>query len=342
MPQTPIEMTATPATSALGALTPIWERLLERNRIQPDDNFFEAGGNPAAAMELFSEIARITGRELPPMLIYQAPTPSKLAHVVEQPARAHYSPLVKLRAGTKSPIFFAHGIGGSMFELANVVEQLDVPNPIYGMQVRGLDGVSSPLDSIEEMAQIYLDAIKNVQPEGPYLLIGYSLGGLVALEIAQRLSCEGKRVGLLAMVDCYPHQRFLSAPQRLHLGGRRAYRCVSNWVYSRTRRRKNRNADTPGLYVAPERASFAPVLERIRDHAGIALQRYRPRFYAGAIKFFRAAVPSTFPENPAPVWQHLAARFEIESVPGDHLGMITTHSASLASALSRHIIEAIS
>ena len=118
-------------------------------------------------------------------------------------------------------------------DLFDLVRSMDLANPIYGMQETGLDGISKPRESIEAMAQDYLEGIRHVQPGGPYFLVGYSLGGLVALELAQRLSAAGDSVRLLVMVDSYPHVSQLSVGQRVRLVsrlvGRRAHRALK-WI----------------------------------------------------------------------------------------------------------------
>jgi thioesterase domain-containing protein len=81
-------------------------------------------------------------------------------------------------------------------------------------------------------------------------------------------------------------------------------------------------------------------MQRVRDSAHLALTRYRPRSYPGKINFLRAAISSGFPEDATAVWAPLAEEFEVETVPGDHLGMIATHYEELASLLSRHLQEA--
>jgi len=89
--------------------------------------------------------------------------------------------------------------------------------------------VEEPLDRIEDMAQYSLDAVRQVQPHGPYFLIGFSLGGLITLEMAQQLMAQGEKIGLLAMLDSYPNMRSLSLVQRTRLATRMAWR----WAASR-------------------------------------------------------------------------------------------------------------
>jgi acetoacetyl-CoA synthetase len=312
-------------------LTAIWQRVLQQPAIRIDDNFFELGGDSSLALQLFTEIAQVCARELPPVMIYQAPTIAALAALLEQPSTPRFPALALLKPGAvKPPAFIAHGLGGSVMDFFQPVRHIQSDHPIYGMQARGIDGVDEPLERIEDMAQFYLDAIKELQPRGPYALMGYSLGGLVALEMAQRLSGSGEKVALLAMLDAYPHMRYLSLRERGRLiarQARRGFRILGNLSGS-------------ALYQPPAGVSFTPAMQRVRDSAYLALIRYRPRFYNGRIKFVRAEINSGFPDDAAAVWGGLAGAVEVETVPGDHLGMIATHFEDLAAVLSRYLQDA--
>jgi thioesterase domain-containing protein/acyl carrier protein len=318
-------------SSMVEVLTPIWQRVLQLPSIGVDDNFFDLGGDSSLALQLFNEIAQSCDRELPPVTIYQAPTIAALAALLEQPAAPRFPTLVLLKPGAETPpVFIAHGLGGSVMDFFQPVRLIATDHPIYGMQARGIDGVDEPLERIEDMADFYLDAIKSLQPRGPYLLVGYSLGGLVVLEMAQRLSASGEKVALLAMLDAYPHIRYLSLGQRVLLiarQGRRGVRFIGNL-----------SGSTP--YQPPAGVSLTPAMQRVRDSAYLALTRYRPQFYPGKIKFVRAGISSAFPDDAAAVWANLAKEFEVETMPGDHLGMIATHYESLAALLSRYLYEA--
>lgn len=326
-------------SSMVGVLTPIWERLLDQPAIGAGENFFDRGGNPAVAIELFSEIAKVTGRELPPTVIFQAPTIMALSALLEQRSGFQSSPLVLLKPGTEPPIFIAHGIGGTVLELFQLARHIDLPNAIYATQAMGIDGRSSPSESIEDMAALYLNEIKKVQPRGPYFLIGHSLGGLVAFEMAQRFSANKDQVAQLIMMDSYPHARYLPMTARGRLLCSQAIRRATGALGS-LQRSNSHSSGKPGwtgIYRPPPEASFAPAMRRVRDTAQWALERYRPRFYDGRIKFLRAEVVTTFPSDPGPVWGHLASEFEVETVPGHHLGMLTTQFQSSAAVLTRHL-----
>src|SRR5947208_4078634 len=209
-------------------LSPIWQRVLQLPSVRVEDNFFDLGGDSSLALELFNEIARACGRELPPVTIYHAPTIVALADLLEQPTTPRLPPLILLKPGAQAPpIFITHGLGGSVMDFFQVVKHMQVSHPIHGLQAKGIDGVDEPFDRIEDMAQFYLDAVMQLQPHGPYALIGYSLGGLVTLEMAQRLCESGENVALLAMLDTYPNIRYLSPGQRLRLTARVARRHAS-------------------------------------------------------------------------------------------------------------------
>jgi acetoacetyl-CoA synthetase len=340
-----------PTSTMADALTPIWQHVLQVPSISVDDNFFDLGGDSSLALELFNEIAHACGRELPPVMIYHAPTIASLAALLEGSTELRFPPLVLLKPGTeKPPIFITHGLGGSVIDFYQVMKHIQLPHPIYGMQARGIDGVEEPFERIEDMAQFYLDAIKELQPHGPYLFIGFSLGGLVTLEMAQRLSESGEKVALLAMLDSYPHIRYLSTGQRLRLTARLTARRLSAVVKLGMRGALAfvlRPSQRPLListdrYRPPNGVLLSPSMRRVRDSSYLALTRYRPRFYRGKIRFVRAEISTEFPDDPVAVWGKLTEEFEVETVPGDHLGIMTTHFDTLASVISCFVKEALS
>jgi thioesterase domain-containing protein/acyl carrier protein len=336
-------------------LTAIWQRLLQHSPILPSDNFFDLGGDSSIAVELFNEIAEVCGRELPPVTIYHAPTISALAALLEQSLNPRLPSLVQLRPGTTdTPVFIAHGLGGSAMEFFQLVKHIDSPHPIYGMQARGTDGVDEALDRIEDMAQFHLDAIRELQPSGPYFLVGYSLGGLVTLEMARRLLERREDVALLALLESYPHRRYVPLEQRIRLAARVAARHASNMLelpvpdaaayflrpserlshFSRDERGRLRRHPPTGVWSTA-------AMQRVRDSGYLALQRYRPGFYNGKIAFVAAHERSEFPDDPVAVWGKLVGKLTVETTPGDHYGIITTHFENLAAVLSRYLREAV-
>jgi acetoacetyl-CoA synthetase len=210
--------------------------------------------------------------------------------------------------------------------------------------------MEEPFARIEDMAEFYLAASNKLQPQGPYILIGYSFGGLVALEMAQRLLEEGRGVALLVRVDTYPHPRFLSPGQRLWLMLQRIRRHISEMrqrsgpdAISYFVRGLGRRLRMVGVHDHDTRhpeashPSFAQAPLRIRDKSYAAFRRYRPRFYRGKITFVGAEVNSYFPNNPTAIWAKLADEFEVKTVPAGHLEMVTTEFESLAAVLTRQV-----
>ena len=330
-------------------LTPIWQRILQQPSISMDDNFFDLGGDSSLALELFNQIAEALGRELPPVMIYHAPTIGALAELLEQSTPPRCPPVVLLRSGSNTrPVFVTHGLGGSVMDFFQVVKHMQCSNPIYGMQAKGVDGADDPSNDIVEMAHFYLDAIKEVQPRGPYLLMGYSLGGLVTLEMARLLRTHGEEVALLAMLDSYPHVRFLRPMQRFGqyfrlakrhalLMSRLPIRDAVKYIRDPLERRSHIPGDRTGR--ARYRAPISSVMQRVRENAYTALSRYRPGYYEGHVRFVQAATATDFPDDPAAVWRGLVNSMEIETVPGDHLEIVTTYFENLASVLSRYVAE---
>lgn len=329
---------------ALTSLTSIWERVLQKAPIGIEDNFFRLGGNLRSADLLSAEIGRELGRELPSATIYHAQTIAALACLLEKPALPQFSPLVQVKRGDDHPpILIMHGLAGTVpfFELA---AHIRTENPVYGFQAKGVDGMEEPLDRVEDMAALYLDSVKALQPCSPYILVGYSFGGLVALEMAQRLIESGETVALLAIVDAYPDIRYLSSGQRALLFARRARRYIFD---SKNRLSRAMRYIGPGLGIAERRngeggaessgLSFAETTLRVKERAYVALARYRPRYYPGKMTFLKSGSDTYFPGNPTAVWAHLTAEFEFETVPGGHLGLITTDFESLAAVLTRYL-----
>lgn len=347
-------MTPKLAPALAEILIPIWQRLLQRSSIEIEENFFELGGSFSAADMLFEDIARECGRELPSATIFHAPTIAALASVLEQPVLPQLSPFVRLKAGNeKPPILIAHGLGGhpNFFQLA---KRIHTGHSIYGIQAKGVDGTEEPLDRIEDMAGFYLAELNKLQTKGPYILIGYSFGGLVTLEMAQRLSKAGENVALLALVDTYPDPHFLSKGQRLWLSGRRIKRHISEVKKMRPRRAMSyvvRGLEHRlGITIIPSRRNPLPeksrlslerTMLRVKESAYVALRNYQPQFYKGKIKFVGAENNPYFPKNPISVWSRLADEFEVEIVPGGHLDIVTTRFEGLADVLTRYVKDVL-
>jgi thioesterase domain-containing protein len=261
------------------------------------------------------------------------------------------SPIILIKPGTETPpIFIAHGLDG-MVLFHRLAEHIRTNHPVYGIQAKGVDGGEPPFDRVEDMADFYLKALEESHPEGPYILIGYSFGGFVALEMAQRLLQQKKDVSLLALVDAYPHPRYLSSALRHRLYVRRwrthlkqmwelpmpsAFSYFFHRVKNRMLFSSSRSESFQETLASSPREG---ALKMVKSKAYTALATYEPKFYPGKIKFVTAEAKSFFPEDPAAVWGHLAAELEIDTIPGDHLSIVNKEFKPLAAVLTRYVQE---
>ncbi len=193
-----------------------WEAVLNVQPIGVRDNFFELGGHSLLAVNLMTRIEKEFGKTLPMALLFRKPTVEQLAEVLrEQVTLPAPSPLVPIQtAGTGTPFFCVAGGGGSVLYYYPLAQHMGADRPFYGLQAPGLDGECEPLSRVEEMAATYIDALRAVQPHGPYFLGGHCFGGLVAFEMAQQLRMQGETVAQLVLMDV-PAQRPQNHPELL-------------------------------------------------------------------------------------------------------------------------------
>ena len=193
-----------PAPGSTAAdIVAMFRQVLARDGIGQDDAFFDLGGHSLLAVKLFALIENKLKKRVPLATLMAAPTPRELAAVIDADASDdHRSPLVTVRpSGSRTPFFCVHGMDGDVLFLQRLLAVTSPEQPIYGLQARGMDGVEAPQTTVEEMAATYERAIRQVQPAGPYIIGGYSLGGMIALEIAHRLAQRGEAVERLVILD---------------------------------------------------------------------------------------------------------------------------------------------
>ncbi|MFF8034157.1 amino acid adenylation domain-containing protein, partial [Streptomyces sp. NPDC016626] len=188
------------------ALCEIFAELLGHDTVHIDDNFFELGGHSLLATKLISRVRDRLGAEMSVVSIFEAPTVATLAgRLGRDGAPGPTAPLLTLRpGGTDTPLFCVHPLGGLSWPYAGLAEHLPAEVGLYGLQAVGLEGDDPLPASLEEMADDYVARVRAVRPEGPYRLLGWSLGGRIAHAMAVRLEAAGQEVELLALLDAYP------------------------------------------------------------------------------------------------------------------------------------------
>ncbi len=186
-------------------LAQIWSNLLDVHPIGVRDNFFDLGGYSFVAMRLMAQIQHEFGKTLPLATLLESPTIEHLANLLRSSQDTQTSsPLIAIQPnGNLPPFFCIHPVGGNVLCYVDLARHLGQERPFYGLQATGLQGENEPLRRIEDMAAHYIAAIQTIQPQGPYYLGGWSLGGIVAFEMAQQLYQHGEEVALLTLIDSY-------------------------------------------------------------------------------------------------------------------------------------------
>ncbi|MGW0005732.1 amino acid adenylation domain-containing protein [Nocardia grenadensis] len=198
-----------PANPVEAALCDIFAEVLGVDRVGAGDGFFELGGNSLLATKVVGR-AREAGYDLPMQLLFGESTPAALAARLGDGSAADamrlaLAPLLPLRPGTgtgRPPLFCVHPAIGLSWCYAGLLAELPADQPVYGLQSPQASGEPG-FGSIGEAAEHYIAHIRTVQPHGPYQLLGWSLGGLIAHDIAVRLQAAGEEVALLTMLDSY-------------------------------------------------------------------------------------------------------------------------------------------
>ncbi|MGI8581609.1 MAG: non-ribosomal peptide synthetase [Chitinophagaceae bacterium] len=180
-------------------LKKIYEESLNIHSIGIHDNFFDLGGDSMHAAQIFSKIRKTFGKQLPLAILFQAPTIKQLASYIENEVLiAPWSSLVPIQPnGTKPPLFCMHAGAGTVLFYKSLSLHLGQDQPMYGLQAKGLNGNETPHSRIEAMAAHYINEVRTVQPEGPYLLGGYCFGGILAFEMAQQIVSQKQKVAVI-------------------------------------------------------------------------------------------------------------------------------------------------
>ena len=328
-------------------LIQIWQSVLGVQPIGVTDDFFSLGGQSFTAVRMMGKVREQLGHELPLSALLHSRTVEGLARLVAEKAADDstlISPVVTIQPqGTGKPWFWVHPAGGNVLCYVELAEHLGANRPFCAFQAPPYQSHApeQPLpDRVELMASAYLDALEANDPVGPYLLGGWSSGGVVAFEMARQLESRGKKVELLAMVDSpAPLQRELVPEEVMLAWFRRDLNAIANVVDADT----YRSTETKGQInsTSSEQAQIDHAYEVFKANMR-AVRHYLPNPVSCRVVLFRAdGEPiEEFHDHPARSqrdwgWaDYVSNDMRVILLPGDHYSLLAKPTvAKLAEGL---------
>jgi amino acid adenylation domain-containing protein len=333
-PQTPTEV----------SLASLWGQVLGLGQVGRYDNFFELGGHSLLATQLVARIRHTFKVDLSLRRLFERPTLMAVAdfidhpheqtgkgqvglpvgnkpaaNTVPSPISSQFPPhLITLQPeGVRRPLFLIHPLAGVVFPYYELALQLGSDQPVYGLQSIGIAGEASPLIRIEAMAEHYLAAIRQVQPEGPYQLAGWSFGGTIALEMAQQLQESGESVAFLGIIDS---RLYSTRFARFWHGSRVLLTSMSPhlWQYLSDYLKlgpaeQGEETKSPSFKTSEFKRLLKVFQANVR-----ADSHYKPKRYPGQVTLFRTA-----DQDSTWGWGDIAADgVELHQIPGHHMNVL--------------------
>ncbi len=316
-----------PSTKVEEVLTRVWEDLLETGTVGAKDNFFELGGDSLMVHQVLTAIEEEFGVTIPPSAMMGAPTISQLAEVISahRPSKSA-SCLVSIRSeGRRVPLFCLPHVGGDLLLYHRLAKYLDSEQPVYGLEIS-----KEVLQySMEETASLYIEDIRGRLPSGPFGLLGFSSGGLMAFEMARQLHEMNFEVPYLGILDTtmighvkgkMPGFRLRTIKHSLVTFPFWAYHYLPVWLsYYWKNAKKSINPPNRDASVA-DRTSLE--IEALLEAIILWQKKYAPGKYAGRITFYRASAQALYGSLPDMGWGSFSDDVHIHVVPGTHTSII--------------------
>ncbi|GAA3028229.1 non-ribosomal peptide synthetase [Actinokineospora globicatena] len=317
-----------PGTPTEVALARVFCDLLDLPQVRVDDDFFALGGHSMLAIRLVRAVRAATGADLPVEAVFRSPTVAALAGEFDRPGPGLGEPVLVLRAtGEADPVFFVHPGTGLSWCYYRVLDSVPRQYPVYALQSRGLEPDSALPASLAEIVDDYVARVRAISPRGPYRLLGWSFGGIVAHAVAARLRDSGEEVPVLLVFDSFPNavdepparERLLAEALVNLAGGRR--------------------------HAVDDPRAHAPVLagasdEVVRTVVSVGVNNLRIHYSAthpvfdGDLTLVAAASERVSQGGQASAWrEHATGRVDVRVVDCEHHEMFTSAAAATGAVL---------
>jgi thioesterase domain-containing protein/NAD(P)-dependent dehydrogenase (short-subunit alcohol dehydrogenase family)/acyl carrier protein len=355
-------------------LVGFWQDLLGVGQVGVEDNFFDLGGHSLIAVRLFAMVKKAYRVDFPISILFEAPTVAACAALIAAevgdvgesaadapgkpvtPARrfTHLVPMHQGEGGPRQPFFLVAGMFGNVLNLRHLAQLIGGDRPFYGLQARGLLGDQAPHLTLPEAAADYIAELRQVQPQGPYMLGGFSGGGLTAWEIARQLAEAGEAVSVLVLLDTpLPMRPSLSradkaaikwAELRAQGPGYLAAWARARWAWERQKRQtKAEDASPVQFHNAAIEAAFRQAIAvynlPLRRGATVL---FRPpldrKWQVTGGKWVSSAKEYVFEDNDL---TRFAPGLEVIEVPGDHDSMVLEPNVRVMAAKLKAVIARV-
>lgn len=359
-------------------LAGFWEELLGVSDIGRDDSFFDLGGHSLIAVRLFARIRKTWNADFPISVLFEAASIRKIAALLaaqgvgvgaggdDSPAPAaakttsrrftHLVPMHDGEGGAERPFFLVAGMFGNVLNLRHLAHLLGAGRPFYGLQARGLLGDEAPHRTVPEAAAAMIAEMRQVQPHGPYMLGGFSGGGITAYEIAQQLEAAGETVALVALLDTpLPVRRPLSRRDRAVIQWlelkRKGPGYIVKWAVSRLKWELAKRRGRPVEQVQETGPQFHNAA--IEEAFLAAVASYDLKSWGGNLVLLRPPLRSHWQVSGGRMidsqrayvvadndWGEWASGLSVHEVPGDHDSMVLEPNVRVLAARLLSEVEA--